>query len=142
VTYRRAHSRQQLVVEVIRTAARLEAEASGSGRRAAFRSSRYLLAGATAVGISTGVLADALGVKADTVRTRAGHDGPISAAEFAALSGIPIGRIHSWGLPPWGDDRQQHSATLLLMALLNEKEPAPHPDRPATGVPPSPWRAL
>ena len=119
-----APAQQQVVLELVRAAARFEVEARGSGRRTAFRTTRHLLAGAIAVGVSTPALAAELGVRADTVRTRAGHDGPIAAADFAALTGSPIDRIQSWNLPSWNEGHQMHSATLLLTALLIDANPA------------------
>lgn len=125
--------RQQTILAVIRASARVEREAQGPDRRRVFRNTRYLLAAAVALGVSRSLIAAELGVRAETVRTRAGLHGPISTTDFAELTGLPLARIHSWTLPSSPEDPASHTATHLLKALLHDTathqpeatEPAP-----------------
>lgn len=87
---------QELVIEVLRAAARHEAESHGPARRAAFRTTRYLIEGATLAGLPAPAIAEALGVKPGTLRTRRGVDGLIEPALFAELAGIAEEDIERW----------------------------------------------
>lgn len=116
--------RQQTILGVIRASARVEREARGPDRRRAFRNTRYLLAAAVALGVSRSLIAAELGVRAETVRTRAGLHGPISPTDFAELTGLPLARIRSWTLPS-PEDPASLTAIHLLRAFLHDMATAP-----------------
>jgi hypothetical protein len=85
-----------------------------------FRNTRHLLGAAIELGVSPRVIANELGVRIDTVRTRAGNHGAISQTDFATLAGLSSAHVQSWALPParGAEDEEANTATDLLRALV------------------------
>ncbi|MBF4514136.1 hypothetical protein ITJ66_16745 [Plantibacter sp. VKM Ac-2885] len=87
---------QRVIVELLQRAALAETQSQGPDLRVAFRITRYLIEGAIRSGLASAVIADALGVKPDTVRSRRGIDGLLGAEVFARLADITEGDIERW----------------------------------------------
>jgi len=86
----------QRVLAVLRAAVAAETIAEGSARRIAYRTSRHLFGGAIQLGISTMIIADAVGVRPDTIRSRSNLDGLVDGPHFTALSGLPETQVGKW----------------------------------------------
>lgn len=125
-----AHPSQETLIHVLQAAAAAELAATGSARRRAYRTTRHLLAGAVRLGLSRRAIAAVLGVHVDTIRSRSLNDGLVTAPDFAALTGVPEGRIIGWeetgrirqeGPDPAGSFGYRASA---LLAQLTLEEPS------------------
>jgi hypothetical protein len=102
-----------------------ESTASGSARRDAFRTTRHLLAGSRAAGISLEQLAALFQVRVNTIQSRCPDDGLVPAATFAALAYVSLDDLTTWqhaGLLPAATTDHQHRpsypASALITALL------------------------
>lgn len=84
------------VLDVLHAAAAAERAAAGSALRIAYRTSRHLLGGALQLGLATGAIADALGVRPSSVRARSNVDGLVDGHRFAALAGISLSELSEW----------------------------------------------
>jgi hypothetical protein len=82
--------------DLLRAASRAEKSARESQRRTAFRTMRYLLAGARANGFLYAELAEVLGVTARSIRNRIVDDGPITAVQFAHLASVSVDDLTAW----------------------------------------------
>ncbi|KJC63523.1 hypothetical protein [Agreia bicolorata] len=87
---------QDRVIGILRAASHRETESHGPDRRIAFRTTRHLIEGAQRSGLTDTAIAEALGVKRDTIRSRSGVDGIIDPAIFVELASITHSDIEQW----------------------------------------------
>ncbi|MEN0084685.1 MAG: hypothetical protein AAGC66_07945 [Leifsonia sp.] len=84
------------ILEVLLAAVAAEADARGSERRVAYRTSRHLFGGALRLGITATEIADVLGVRPHSVRARSNVDGLVDGNHFATLARIPHRELTEW----------------------------------------------
>lgn len=99
---------------LILAATRAERRATGSRRRAAFRTTRYLLAGAVANGVNIDLLAKLMEITPGSAKLRASSDGAISLTEFMDLLGAAPIALPITGLA--------NDKTILATRVANEGE--------------------
>ncbi|MBF4570862.1 hypothetical protein ITJ57_19005 [Plantibacter sp. VKM Ac-2880] len=87
---------RELVIDVLRAAGRHEEQSHGAARRVAFRTTRYLIEGATRAGLPANAIADALDVKPGTLRTRLGVDGLVEPSLFAKFAHVTVRELELW----------------------------------------------
>jgi hypothetical protein len=114
------------LVAVLRSALDAEQAAAGYHRRAAFRTTRYLIGGAIAIGVPPAAIAVVTGTTESSVRNRATSGGIVSPAEFAKLAHLSNAEIETWAssglLPALASDAigtTGYPTEALLRALLS-----------------------
>ncbi|QKS18849.1 hypothetical protein HUN58_02080 [Curtobacterium sp. Csp1] len=118
-------TRLHQITRVLQSATAAENTATGAALREAFRTTRYLLGGARAIGFTVPELSALLGVSSGALRARSDQDGSIPTTTFIALAGIAVTAIEMWqhagtlGTPSLDESgRESYPASALLRALL------------------------
>ena len=117
---------------LLRAAVAAESDATGAARRSAFRTTRHLLGGCRAAGISIEYLMRELGVTDSSIRNRSSIDGLVAAETFSELAHITVDTLTEWsnrGLIPSAlpneERRTSYPASALISAFLMSLESRP-----------------
>jgi hypothetical protein len=108
----------QPLADLLRRPHEVERRAVGPARRVAWRTTRVVLGALMAAGYPPQLIADCLGVGADSIRTRAARDGWLSTPVIVGLLGIDAVTLRAWraaGL--LGNEQRLDARTVSYPAL-------------------------